>query len=468
MRGIAGASSLPEEPAEAGIERVCAAALGQWGRRRFRRVEVLRLSGGWRLFPELYALLAETLRGGIAADWGNAVTLVKLGRRYARNFIRNLALIPRRPSLAALSFGQDPVLVLGAGPSLDPFLQALSGRFPQGDNRGDTRNFRIVCVDTAIPSLKDRGIRPDLVIALECQHWNLGDFTGAGGWGVPLAMDLSALPAAAEALGGPCCLFFTPWTELSIFDRLKAAALLPQAFPPLGSVGLSAAAAALRLTGGPVILCGIDFSFSLDSYHARSTPAHRAKLRRQNRFRGILNQDAAFRAASFEGLSKLGRPVRSDPAMRNYRDLFEREFAAEPRLRDLEGPGLPLGIPVLSYGEAAAILGAGGGKSRVEAGAAKPPSAEDGTKARRLREFILGEREALEILRQTLRGERGMEPETFEGLLDFCDYLWAHFPECAAAGRRPPAADISFLKRVRTEIEPFMELWDLTLDSCGG
>jgi hypothetical protein len=460
MLGIAEAFLLPEEPLEAGAERVCAAALRQWGRRRFRRVEVLHLSGGWQLSPELYTLLAETLRSSIAADWGNAMTLVKLGRCYARNFIRNLALVPRRPSLAALSFDRDPVLVLGAGPSLDPFLQVLTEYFPQGDKR----NFRIICVDTAVPSLKDRGIRPDLVTALESQHWNLRDFTGAGGWGVPLAMDLSALPATAEVLGGPCYLFFTPWTELNLFSRLKAAALLPASFPPLGSVGLSAAAAALSLTRGPVILSGIDFSFSLDICHARSTPAHREKLRRQNRFRGILNQDAAFRAAAFEGLSKLGGPVRSNPAMRNYRDLFEREFAAEPRMRDVEGPGLPLGIPILSYREAAAILGAGGDTDRVETRTAKPGAAEDGrTRARQLKEFILRERGDLEKLREILRGEA--PPENLEGLLDRCDYLWAHFPECAAAGLRPPIVDISFLKRVRTEIEPFMELWELTLGS---
>jgi hypothetical protein len=465
MLGIAGASPVREESPAEGAERVYAAALQRWGLRRFRRVEVLHLSGGWQLYPELYAFLAEALRSGIAADWGNAMTLVKLGRRYARNFIRNLALIPRRPSLSALSYGWDPVLVLGAGPSLDSFLRGPAGPIL----RGGKRNFRIVCVDTVIPSLMDRGIRPDLVAALESQHWNLRDFTGARGWGVPLAMDLSALPATAEVLGGPCYLFFTPWTELNLFKRLKAAALLPAAFPPLGSVGISTAAAALSLTRGPVILCGIDFSFTLDSYHARSTPAHREKLRRQTRFRGILNQEAAFRVSAFEGLSKSGRPVRSDPAMRNYRDLFEREFAAEPRLRDIEGPGLPLGIPSLSCGEAAAILGAGGktGKDPAPAGlpAARPEETEGGrTLTRRLGEFAVNERNALERLRQTLRGERAMEPEKFEELLDSCDYLWAHFPDCA--GRRRPAADISFLKRVRTEIEPFMGLWEFTLRSC--
>jgi hypothetical protein len=456
--GIAGAGPGAGESGEKSVERVLSLMRRLWGGRLFRRLEVLRLSGGWQLYPELYGALEEALRAGIAGDWGNAMTLVKLGRRYARNFIRNLSLIPRRPSLSSLSFGDDPVLVLAAGPSLDPFLDSWKKHGPGGTGE---RPYRIICVDTAIPCLKERGLWPDLVIALESQHWNLRDFTGARGWGPPLAMDLSALPATAEALGGPCYIFFTPWTELRFFSRLEKAGLLPERFPPLGSVGLSAVAAALRLSRGPVILCGIDFSFSLDSYHARSTPAHREKLRRQNRFRGILNQDAAFRNGAFAGLSKSGRPVYSDPAMRNYRDLFEREFAAAGRLMDIEGPGLPLGLPSLKPGEAAAVLerGGSGGPASASASGLTPASASGAA----LAEFSRAELGALEKLREILRGKEAAGE--LEGLLEFCDYVWAHFPECAV-GRRP--ADISFLKRVRMEIDPFMGLWESVLEGTRG
>jgi hypothetical protein len=447
LLGVAGAGPEPGENAEQGAERICDFARRRWGSRRFRRLELLRLSGAWRLYPELYAALAEALRAGIATDWANAMTLIKLGRRYIRNFIRNLACVPRTLPISCLSFGTAPVLVLGAGPTLDGFLDILEVK--------DGRPFRIVCVDTVIPSLRARRIRPDLVVALESQHWNLRDFIGARGWGAALAMDLSALPATARILGGPCYTFFTPWTEMAFFRRLEAAGLLPERFPPLGSVGLSAVAAALKLGRGPVILCGLDFSFTLDSYHARSTPGHREKLRGQNRFKPPLNQAAAFRG--FAVLSKSGRPLRSDPAMRNYRDLFEREFAAETRLRDIEGAGLPLGVPSLSPGDAAAILWAGGTEKPAEL---KPVRG----RAAGLPDFIEKEREALEKLRDILQGRWGAAREELEGLLDFCDYLWAHFPECAASGRRPPTGDLVFLKRVMTEIEPFMGLMDSTLE----
>ncbi|GHV60427.1 hypothetical protein AGMMS49587_01640 [Spirochaetia bacterium] len=448
---------------------LCGFVRQTWGSRRFRRVEMLRLTGGWRLDTELYDTLADALRRDIALDWGNAMTLVKLGRRYISNAVRNLALLARRPSLWRLSFGSSPTLVLGAGPSLDKVLDGLAAFF--GESAG--RPFKIICVDTALAALKARNIKPDLVIALESQHWNLQDFIGGGDWELPVAMDLSALPATAEVLGGQGFLFFTPWTEISLFNRLREAGLLPERFPPLGSVGLTAVAIALRLGSGPVITGGIDFSFTLDCYHARSTPGYRERLRRQSRLRGILNPEAAFRSAAFSAQSKSGVPVRSDPAMRGYRDLFEREFGAgnagSARLWDISGAGLPLGIETVSPERAFAILSGDrpsppGTEPPPIHPAPPPPDADVQQKTKMLTGFIRREQEALLTLRGILKGEIAAEADKTESILDICDYLWAHFPDCAGAGgRRPPGTDLSFLKRVRTEIDPFLKLWSLAL-----
>jgi hypothetical protein len=451
---------LEDDPGSA--ERICGLVRQKWGSRRFRRIETLRLSAGWRLYPELYETLEAALRKETAVEWGNAMTLVRLGRRYTRNTLRNLAFLPRSPSLSSFSLGSDPVLVLGAGPSLDGILAANPRCF--GEAAGDTaaRPFRILCVDTALPCLKARGIKPDLAVALESQHWNLRDFVGLGDWKIPVAMDLSALPATAETLGGRSFFFFTPWTEMSFFRRLEAAGLIPAAFIPLGSVGLTAVAAALRLSGGTVITGGIDFSFTLDSYHARSSPGHREKLRRQNRFAGVLNAPAAFREGGLTALSKAGFPVRSDPAMKGYRDLFEREFAGEERLWDIDGPGLPLGLRVLSLDGALAALAGKNLQGRQILSAKRTETEAPGGAA--LERFVSGEADNLSRLRDLLTGKTPAEAGEIDRLLDYCDYLWAHFPDCAGTGgRRPPAADISFLKRVRTEIDPFLIILNRTL-----
>jgi hypothetical protein len=439
-------------------ERVCAVIRGHWGSRSFRRVEVLRLSGGWRLHAPAYDALAQAIGRNLATDWGNAVTLTRLGRRYIWNALRNLRLLPLASPLKDLDYGDAPVLVLGAGPSLD---RALSGL---GEVLSCPRRLcKIICVDTALLSLSDRNVPPDLVVALESQHWNLADFVGAGFDPPPrLAMDLSALPGTWDALGSETYLFATPWTSLRFFGRLKAAGLLPETVPPLGSVGLTAAALALRLSKGPVITAGIDFSYTLEAFHARSAPGSRRLFREQTRFKTLLQGDAAFAPGASAAVSKTGVPVRTNPALKAYRDLFERHFSGEGRIRDLAGSGLPLGAQVVSLYEAAAILRGGGGARIAGQGAARPRRlAGNRPLQEAVEDFIRRERDGLMALRDMLTGAAGgpAAAAALEELLDASDYLWAHFPECAGAeGWRPPVSDRSFLNRVRAELDPLIHL----------
>jgi hypothetical protein len=242
----------------------------------------------------------------------------------------------------------------------------------------------------------------------------------------------------------------------------------------MGSVGLSAVAIAFRLSTGPVILAGMDFSFTLDRTHARSAPAHLDKLRSQTRLCGITDPEAAFRKGCHPALSKTGEPVRSSQAMKNYRDLFQREFAGPPpkgsarRILDTAGPGLDLGLETLSVETACAILAAGdtgwgtAGRSattrKAETAAANQATAE------LTASFIKAEIASLKQLRDMLTGETKAETEQLGALLDRCDYLWAHFPDCAGAdGRRPAETDLGFLKRVRAEIDPFAAILERAL-----
>ncbi|MDR0443193.1 MAG: DUF115 domain-containing protein [Treponema sp.] len=455
---------------------LCAFVRNAWGERAFRRIETIKFTGGWQLYPELYDSLCEALRREIAAGWSNALTLAKLGRLYIRNALRNLTLISRFPSIAALCFGEAPVLVLGAGPSLDETLNALNRRFNESFCRPENRPFRIICVDTCLPALKDRNIVPDLAVILESQHWNLRDFIGCRGWNVPAAIDFSALPASGKILAGDGYLFMTPWTPLRIFERLKAYDLLPAIIPPLGSVGLSTVEIARRLSRGKIICAGLDFSFTEDLYHARSTPGHRSRLNAQSRFNGLFNA-AAYDPAAFTALSKSGAAVHSNPGMQNYRDLFEREFAADPRLYDITGSGLPLGIKTLSPEEAFAILTADSEQEYLTTNQHEPTqttkdfgakvrgrtigtlsvvrgSIKDSSLTKKLLSFFHDEESRLVDLRDILSGEKAQE--RLSTLIDECDYLWAHFPDYS--GCRPGLTDISFLKRLRTEIDPTLAL----------
>ncbi|MDR3201460.1 MAG: hypothetical protein LBT68_08360, partial [Spirochaetales bacterium] len=293
----------------------------------------------------------------------------------------------------------------------------------------------------------------------------LKDFIGSGGASVPVAMDLSALPATAECLGGDPLFFFTPWTDLRLFSRLKSAALLPPRLPPLGSVGLSAVSLAKELSKGPCVCVGLDFSFTLDKYHCRGSPTHGAFLRNSNRLTGLYPTAAAFRRGTARAVSKSGMAVRTDPALHNYKELFCREFGGSKRIFDIEGSGLPLGLQTLTLEEAVEKLC--GVVPAAPAGAPQKPSraeAEQSSKKERLLKFMENERATLAELLDILTGKTQAAPGRLEHLLDEADYLWAHFPDCAGAGgRRPPGADIGFLKRIRAEADPFIRVLELAL-----
>jgi hypothetical protein len=319
-------------------------------------------------------------------------------------------------------------------------------------------------------------------------------------------MDLSALPASGAVLNGGLFLFFTLWANLAIFDRLNAAGLLPLRLPPLGSVGLSAVAIARLLSSGTIIVAGLDFSFTLDSYHARSTPGHKRRLNTLNRFSSLLNVDAAFGDAANSSSSKSGGKVFTGPALRKYRDLFEREFAHNPRIFDLSGElsfGLPLGIPALSFEDTLKLLSSGdckavgrqaagqqvagqqtaAGQQVVEADCLPVSSGESAELKEKLAAFTHAELKRLLLLKDMLTGAIPMNYETLDMLIDECDYLWAHFPDYAASGKRPTAfggtafgdtarggtagaEQVSFLKRVRVEIDPFVRLWGIKNGEC--
>jgi len=451
-----------------GSEGVYALVREKWGARAFRRVEVLRLTGGWQLFPELYDSICDSLRREIATDWSNALTLSKMGRLYIRNALRNLSLVLKYPSVRELSFAGAPVLVLGAGPSLDETLDALVKKYADVLASPKKRSFKIICADTCLGALKERNIVPDLTVILESQHWNINDFLACRGWKVNAAIDLSSLPASVNILCGDNFLFFTPWTQLKIFERLKSTGLLPVVLPPLGSVGLTAVEMSRRLTTGKIICAGLDFSFTQDKYHARSTPGHRSRLNLQSRFKRLFNP-AAYNQYTIAAVSKSGFPVYTNPAMKNYRDLFEQEFGGDERMFDIEGTGLPLGIKTLSLEDAMALLGKDNlaPTQNVQAISDAVPDAEPFEASCSLRQdqgantsltsFFENEKNRLEELRGLLTGEAAADDERLNILIEECDYLWAHFPDYAG-GKSPAVTDISFLKRIRAEIDPMLKL----------
>jgi hypothetical protein len=239
-------------------------------------------------------------------------------------------------------------------------------------------------------------------------------------------MDMSALPATAGCIDGPTYLFFTPWTHLRIFDRLRERGLLPFEMPPLSNVGITAYALARRLFSGEIVPHGLDFTFTIDQYHCRGSPGHIDRLRRLDRFHSLFPVEAALRPSAFAAFGSLatagsrGESVRQDPVMRRYRELF---------------------LAVRRNGNG--IFAAG------------TPSSHSGTKTA-VTDFIHELRFELVRIGNILGGREKAGEEELAGLLNRNDFLFAHYPDYAETRSPADTGDISFLKRIRAEIGAFI------------
>ena len=191
-------------------------------------------------------------------------TLAMFGRRWLRNFFRNLRLI----NSAVLYKTMDrPIVITGSGPSLETVLPQI-----QSCREG----IFLIAASSSLPALISGGIRPDLLIS-----------TDGGGWALlhlhacfrsPLVSPgaFSQPPLFAAALAAALPSQCTAFPLLAISDgslwqnmALHAAAIPSVLIPQRGTVTASALELALLLTRGNIFLAGMDLALSDIKSHAR-------------------------------------------------------------------------------------------------------------------------------------------------------------------------------------------------------
>jgi hypothetical protein len=439
----AAAAELPRDARLAVVQtsdgEEVARAARSLGIARFRRVVEVPLCAGYRLDAARYTEFGRVLEAVVRTHWQDAATLISMGSLWVRNIIDNLAVLPSSRDFSCLT-SDAPLVVAGAGPSLEQSLPAL---------KEARAGFLLAAADTALPRLMEESLEPDIVVALEAQLANIQDFLPSRGAAALLACELSAHPATARLFPRGRFFFSSRFAPLALFGRLAEAGLLPSPFPALGSVGVAAAHAGLRLTGGDVFLTGLDFSFPGSRTHARGTPPHLAALRSASRVRGV-DQDAVGSLAARRAIrekDKAGDGVMTDLVLRSYRDGLRVEAAGSAgRVWDLGRTGLDLGISRIDEDAFLGRVRAAGAchpRITVRPGPAFPA-------ASLLRfldsEISLLDRAVGRLASLLSAAKAGAEiPVEDRSLLAAVDYTFLHFPD----GREPDALSRSFLARAR-------------------
>ncbi len=416
---VAVARGLPTDPrllvvrtADAhGVE----AALQRIGAYRFRRVMQVALCAGYRLAPRLYESFLGTLAEGVRRSWQNRITLIAMGSLQVRNLLSNLPELRHAFDFPALRCGM-PMVVAGAGPSLDDSLPVL---FRLRDR------FALCAVDTALPTLRAAGLRPDLVVALEAQAANLQDFVGqSGDPGTFLAADLCSHPTAYDFSAGGL------HSSRRRSRRSRSSTGCPRRASPVRVPSPRLRRGCRRARGashheGRRVPHRAGPSYPRSRTHARGSPSHLAMLVRGSRRRPV-GQDSfaamAGRSLTFAA-GKRGGSVATDSLMRSYRDSLKHEIEGAPgRVADIGANGLALGAALIDEREFEARLGS------TAAGASLQIDPAQGFPADRVAGLITAERDLLRGAADMIGHHGAMDPD-LAGILHQIDYAWAHFPE---------------------------------------
>jgi len=287
------------------------------------------LNAGSSLDPVLYDELIGFIIDSLTNYWRNRNTLLRLGRQWIRHIYANLCELAYGPldirSVNSLIIDRVPIVV-GAGPSLEKALSFI---------REQRERLWVMAVDTAVSALLSCDIKPDAVVVLETQAWNLLDFHDTKGSKIAVVADLSSYPPSLTHTGGPCYLFSSTFTKLEFLRKLEACGVRDFALDPLGTVGLVAIEIALARWSGSVLLAGLDFEYSHGKTHARGTAHHRWQIS----CLGRLNPHPGWETRANRTRNQ-NRDA--DSVLHGYAALLRRRFSGTGRLYALSSSRLNL------------------------------------------------------------------------------------------------------------------------------
>ena len=437
----------------------------------FRRALPIEMSAGTQFSKEKYFAIASLSQNTIASFWKNRITLTKLGRLYSRNLFKNLANLP-----VALDFNNlahkisKPIFVFGAGESIEETVSNIPKQLLE--------KCFVIAVDAASASLKAMKIKIDAIVAVEGQLAIEKAYIGGTAKSSLLIADITSRKAVTRHTRNAVTYFASKYTDSQFFKNLSQKEFFPQLVPPLGSVGLTAVYIALLLRANvnvPVFMSGLDFSFSLGRTHAKNAPAHISRLSTTNRFNPAENYAAAFRTGARQIFGKNNIPVFTDTALEGYAKSFTDTFSCIPNLYDAGKQGIPLGIQQIDSEKLNAYLETVDekiiGSSPIMTVKSSSPIIAEGMQGylsqchcraqtrQSIKEYLESEEKALNRIKELLMFGNDVAScscsfeEELASLIAPREYLFLHFPD----GYKCKTSDLSFLKRVRGQIDFFLK-----------
>jgi hypothetical protein len=232
------------------------------------------------LDPEPFAAASNALVGILGSISDDYSVQAFFGKLWFRNVVRNLFSAERSsPPLPCIR----RAVVTAAGPSLESAVPKIQEAKSEG--------AFVIATDTSMPALVGRGIRPDAVISIDCQHISYYHFISGIPESVPLVLDLASPPALHRRCDSPR--FFSSGHPFCAYVSSHW-----RPFPALDTSGGNVTHAALSLAEAlgaeQCLLAGADFSYPQGKSYARGTYIYNFFDARQSRLSSLESLFSAF------------------------------------------------------------------------------------------------------------------------------------------------------------------------------
>lgn len=236
-------------------------------------------------------------------------TVLLFGKDRIRNILGNIHDMRSQYSLGDLyrALGREkvrsrPAIIVAAGPSLDKNIDEL------GNAKGKAL---IIAVDTAIKSLEQHGIMPDIVVSVDSQK-PLGLFEAKMMKSVPLVLETSSNGKLAELHGGHR--FYSGTSEVYSRELMKKLDKKIEYMLTGGSVANSAFSIATKVGFPVIMLVGQDLAYPDNRQHTAGAyaDAEQDKLDSNRKY--------------FEVEDIYGNMVLTETNMDMYRRWLEKEI----------------------------------------------------------------------------------------------------------------------------------------------
>jgi hypothetical protein len=228
-------------------------------------------------------------------------------------FINTLSNLEAAEKSSTVLVPKRRAIVTGAGPSLEDAIPAI---------QEERKDCLLIASDTSLPVLLQNGLRPDLVVSIDCQHITYNHFMAGYPRDVPLALDLASPPIITKLT--PKMSFFTSSHPFSQYVNSHW-----RQFPFIdtsgGNVSQAAVSLADRMGVQQILVYGADFSYPEGKSYAREAYVYPYFRSRESRLNSIesLFIHFLFRNQTVSAVWKDGAVRYTSKPMIRYKERLE-------------------------------------------------------------------------------------------------------------------------------------------------